>query len=212
LLLLTRASVPTMGECEPPIAPDDAQGDDVRLIARISAGDDLALSCAYDRYAGLVYGLARRVTGSAAMAEELTQEVFVFLWQHPGRFDASRGTLRAFLGAVTHRRAVDRVRSEARRTAREDRVAADPAIGCARAGSDDVTGRVEATELARRVREAVAMLPPDQRIAIELAYFGGCTFRDVAVRLGIPEGTAKSRLRLALARLSSALGPEVALT
>jgi RNA polymerase sigma-70 factor, ECF subfamily len=209
-MVLTRASVRAVAEGEPPIAPDDVQGEDVRLIARISAGDDLALGCVYDRYAGLVYGLARRVTASTSVAEEITQEVFVFLWEHPDRFDASRGTLRAFLGAVTHRRSVDRVRHETRRTAREGRVAADPVLASGSAGRTDVGEGIEAAELAARVRDAVGLLPHDQRVAIELAYFGGCTFRDVAERLGIPEGTAKSRLRLALAKLAATLGPELA--
>lgn len=180
--------------------------DERRLVARLIAGDDLALGKIYDRYSGLVYGLARRITGSSAAAEEVAQEVFVFLWEHPERFDAERGSLRAYLGAISHRRAVDLVRRDSRRAAREDRVAKDPGT----AEVIDLAERVSTRDLAERVRAAVAMLPTEQREAVELAYFGGCTFRDVADRLGIPEGTAKSRLRLALAKLANMLGPEVA--
>jgi RNA polymerase sigma factor (sigma-70 family) len=183
--------------------------DEARLMSRVVAGDDSALGKLYDRYSGLVYGLARRVTRSTAVAEEITQEVFVFLWEHPERFDASRGSLRAFLGAVTHRRSVDVVRKETRRSAREDKVAVDPAVGLEIAEVIDLAERVAGRDLAERVRAAVATLPSEQREAVELAYFGGCTFKDVAVRLGIPEGTAKSRLRLALSKLAGLLEPEV---
>ena len=184
--------------------------DDAALVARVAAGDETALGRVFDRYGSLVFGLAQRVTRSAAAAEEITQEVFVFFWEHPDRFDAGRGSLRAFLGSIAHRRAVDVVRREVRRTAREDRVAGDPSTDDA--GVIDVADRAAATDVAARVRAAVAELPADQRQAIELAYFDGCTFREVATRLGIPEGTAKSRLRLALAKLANLLGPEMALS
>jgi RNA polymerase sigma-70 factor (ECF subfamily) len=187
-----------------------AADEDRKLVARIAAGDDIALGRVYDRYSSLVYGLARRVTGSSGVAEEITQEVFVFLWQNPDRFDAQRGTLRAFLGSITHRRAVDSVRRDTRRQAREEREMTDPVATAPDADGVDIADRAAASDLAGRVRSAVAALPADQRQAIELAYFGGCTFREVATRLGIPEGTAKSRLRLALAKLADALGPEVA--
>jgi len=186
-------------------APDDAA-----LVARVVAGDETALGRVFDRYGSLVFGLAQRVTRSAAAAEEITQEVFVFFWEHPDRFVAGRGSLRAFLGSIAHRKAVDVVRREVRRTAREDRVAGDPSTDDA--GVIDVADRAAATDVAARVRAAVAELPADQRQAIELAYFDGCTFREVATRLGIPEGTAKSRLRLALAKLANLLGPEMALS
>ena len=187
-------------------APDDAA-----LVARVVAGDETALGRVFDRYGSLVFGLAQRVTRSAAAAEEITQEVFVFFWEHPDRFDAGRGSLRAFLGSIAHRRAVDVVRREVRRSAREDRVAGDPSM-TDDAGAIDLADRAAATDVAARVRAAVAGLPADQRQAIELAYFDGCTFREVATRLGIPEGTAKSRLRLALAKLANLLGPEMALS
>jgi RNA polymerase sigma factor (sigma-70 family) len=171
---------------------------DASLVARIAVGDERALQMVYERYSPLVYGLARRVTASTAHAEEITQEVFVYLWQNPDRFDADRGSMRAFLGALAHRRSVDEVRRNTRRTAREDRVGGDasnleiPEIG------DDV----ERSQTAERVRAAVSSLPDQQREAVLLAYFGGCTFRQVAERLGIPEGTAKSRLRLGLSKLA----------
>jgi RNA polymerase sigma-70 factor (ECF subfamily) len=171
---------------------------DVSLVARIAVGDDRALRQVYERYSALVFGLARRVTASSAQAQEITQEVFVYLWQNPDRFDAERGTLRAFLGAVTHRRAVDEVRRNSRRAAREDRVGSDPGY----AQMLDIGDDLERSQTAERVRAAVSSLPDEQREAVLLAYFGGCTFRQVAERLGILEGTAKSRLRLGLDKLA----------
>ncbi len=171
---------------------------DVSLVARIAVGDDRALQMIYERYSPMVYGLARRVTASTAHAEEITQEVFVFMWQNPDRFDPERGTLRAFLGALAHRRAVDEVRRNTRRAAREDRVGNDAAS----LESLEIGDDFERSQTAERVRAAVSSLPEQQREAVLLAYFGGCTFRQVAERLGIPEGTAKSRLRLGLGKLA----------
>jgi RNA polymerase sigma-70 factor (ECF subfamily) len=178
-------------------------GDDV-LVARLSAGDDEAIGEVFDRYASFVFGLARRVTAIRALAEDVVQEVFTALWCHPDRFDAARGSLRAFLGVLTHRRAVDAVRSDARRAAREERHGALEA-GEASAGQDNI----EAAALVDIVRKAIARLPVDQRRAVELAYIGGHTHRELASLLGIPEGTAKSRLRLAQAKLGEWLGPQV---
>jgi RNA polymerase sigma-70 factor, ECF subfamily len=179
-----------------PTGPTDAS-----LMARMAVGDDRALAVVYERYSPMVYGLARRVSASTALAEEITQEVFVHLWQNPDRFDATRGTLRALLGAITYRRAVDEVRRTVRRVDRERRAGADiAAMTSANLGDD-----LERSQTAHRVRAAVSSLPSAQREAILLAYFGGCTFREVADRLGIPEGTAKSRLRLGLAKLAALL-------
>ena len=180
---------------------------DSTLVARIVAGDDRALGLVYDRYGSLVYGLARRVTSSTAAAEEITLEVFVQFWEHADRFDAAKGSLRAFLGAITHRRSVDWVRSEARRREREARTSQDAATGTV-ATVVDITTELGAQDTAARVRAAVETLPLEQREAVVLAYFGGLTFREVAASLGLPEGTAKSRLRLALGKLSAVLSAQ----
>jgi RNA polymerase sigma-70 factor (ECF subfamily) len=188
----------------PATGQPDADG---TLVARIVAGDDRALGLVYDRYGSLVYGLARRVTSSTAAAEEITQEVFVQFWEHADRFDAAKGSLRAFLGAITHRRSVDWVRSEARRREREARTSQDAATGTV-ATVVDITTELGAQDTAARVRAAVETLPLEQREAVVLAYFGGLTFREVAASLGLPEGTAKSRLRLALGKLSAVLSAQ----
>ena len=180
------------------------------LIARLEAGDDDALRELFDRHGGFVLGIARRVTGSAALAEEVLQDVVTAVWSHPERFEPSRGSLRAYLGVQTHRRAVDVVRSESRRRLREERsVARDPlcvesASGVAAAGAHGEA------DMAAVVREAIARLPHDQRVAVELAFWQGHTYREVAEVLGIPEGTAKSRLRLAQRKLGQWLAPAIA--
>jgi RNA polymerase sigma-70 factor (ECF subfamily) len=182
-----------------------ASVDDLQLAARLAAGDRSALADAYQRHEGLVYGMTRRVLRDDAMAEEVTQEVFVFLWEHPERFDPARGTMRSWLGMLAHRRAVDRVRLEVRRARGEARVEPVEAV-TADAEVDDELSRAW---LAGLVSSALEQLPTEQRAAVVLAYYGGRTYREVAAELGIPEGTAKSRLRLALAKLADILRPSL---
>ena len=134
------------------------------------------------------------------MAEEVTQEVFLRLWHHPEKFDADRGSLRSYLLAQTHGRSVDILRSETSRRRREERDAA----ATADAGYD-LEREVLDLSVAEEVREALMVLSPGERRAIELAYFGGHTYREVASLLDEPEGTVKSRIRSGLRRLRGAL-------
>jgi RNA polymerase sigma-70 factor (ECF subfamily) len=180
--------------------------EDRELAARLMAGDQAALADVYDRYVGLVFGMARRVLGDEAKAEDVTQEVFVYVWEQPHRFDPSRASLRSWLGLLAHHRSVDRVRADVRRTRGEARV--DP-IDVVTASTGEVDDELSVTWLAGRVREALDQLPAEQRDAVVLAYFGGRTYRQVATDLEIPEGTAKSRLRLALAKLDDLLRPSL---
>jgi RNA polymerase sigma factor (sigma-70 family) len=173
------------------------------LIDRLVAGDDSALADLYDRYAGFVYGLALRVLADRQAAEDVTQDVFVALWENPGRIRPELGTLRGFLGTVTHGRAVDIIRREEARRRRESRVPEEPS------GVADLAETAVLSETTGKVREAVELLPEAQRRALELAYFHGRTYRQVAELLGIPEGTAKSRLRLALQHIAETLRPEL---
>jgi RNA polymerase sigma-70 factor (ECF subfamily) len=179
---------------------------DAELLARIQVGDDVALGTLYDLYAGLVYGLARRVTRDEHLARDITQEVFAYLWQLPGRVDLSRGSLRSYLAVVTHRRAVDEVRRN------ERRVRAEASLAVAAAEDGPETGVLEAAAKAwntERLAAGLATLPADQRTAVQLAYYDGLTYKQVAKALDIPEGTAKSRLRLAMTRLRAHLGDEM---
>jgi RNA polymerase sigma factor (sigma-70 family) len=170
------------------------------LAARISRGDHAALAEAFDQFSPFLCALARRVTGDRVAAEDVVQEVFLRLSERPEAFDAGRGSLRAFLRVMAHRRAVDWVRREAAAHRRQQ----DPRSASGQL-APDVAEAAAAMVLAERVRAAVHALPVDQRDAVRLAYFGGRTYRQVAEILGISEGTAKSRLRLALVKLYVAL-------
>jgi RNA polymerase sigma-70 factor (ECF subfamily) len=175
------------------------------LVHRLVAGDETALAELYDGHSGFVFGLALRVLGDRTAAEDVTQEVFVSFWERPDRFDEARGSLRAFLGTLTHRRAVDQIRREEARKRRETKTTSVDATPV-----PSVDDAALSTVTSEQVRAAVNVLPPAQREALELAYFHGHTYRQVADVLGIPEGTAKSRLRLALQRIADTLEPEVA--
>lgn len=170
------------------------------MVARLQAGDDLALREVYDAYASFVFGLAQRVTANKSLAEEITQEVFVHAWTQADRIDVSVGSLRSYLGVVTHRRAVDVVRSEASRKGRETRDSERASLT-----APDVSEHSVATAQAEIVRKALDALPPDQRQIVLMTYIEGRTYREVAEALAIPEGTAKSRGRLALQKLSNSL-------
>src|SRR5690349_22429715 len=167
--------------------------------ARLVARDECALADLYDQFGSFVYGLSARVIGDRRAAEDVTQDVFLYVWEHPEAFDPQRGRLRTFLGTLAHRRAVDHVRREEARRRRGER---DAALSVS---VPDVDEMAMALVAAERVRAEVERLPAEQREAIELAYFGGRTYRQVAEELGIPEGTAKSRMRLGLRRIADAL-------
>jgi RNA polymerase sigma-70 factor (ECF subfamily) len=177
--------------------------EDEVLVARLAAGDDDAMGELFDRYGPFVLGLARRVSRSTQVAEDVAQDVLTALWSDPSRFDPNRGSLRAFLGVQAYRRAVDAMRRDSRRRAREEHVVL-PELGCA---SMDGRDAIEAATLAEVVRGAIKRLPADQRAAVELVFWKGLTCREVARVLAIPEGTAKSRLRLAQSKLSEWLAP-----
>jgi len=177
-------------------------GWEAEIGRRLRGGDEAALGEVYDQYSSFVYGLALRVIGEQRGAEDVSQEVFVYLWERPEVFDPERGALRTWLGTLAHRRAVDYVRREEARRRRSERDAA------CRVTVPDVEELATALVTAERVRAALGVLPPEQREAIELAYFGGRTYREVADELDIPEGTAKSRLRLGLRRVAAVLEPE----
>ncbi len=177
---------------------------DAMLVARLVAGDDSALGLIYDRFGSLVFGLARSISHDEQISREVSQDVFTHLWEFPDRVDLSRGSLKSYLATLAHRRAVDAVRRSERHTRTEDRVRAQsaPVTAASDVAVLDATARVWQAE---RLTALMDLLPADQREALRLAYFEGCTYRQVASQLGIPEGTAKSRLRLALARLRDQL-------
>jgi RNA polymerase sigma-70 factor, ECF subfamily len=173
---------------------------DAVLVIAISRYDQQALAEAYRRHAGAVFALAQRLLGERAKAEEIVQEVYLRLWNRPEVFDPERGSLRSYLLAQCHGRAVDLLRSETSRRNREEK----DARRTARAGYD-VEHEVVDLVVAERVRGALDGLQTNERRAIELAYLGGHTYREVADLLNEPEGTVKSRIRSGLKKLRQSL-------
>lgn len=173
---------------------------DAALVVAVGRYNRDALAELYRRHGGAVFGLARRVLADEALSEEIVQEVFLALWRQPERFDADRGSLRAYLLALAHARSVDVVRSESarhRRESREARLRAEAGYDLEREVLDLAT--------AERVREAVSTLRDEERAAIQLAYFEGHTYKEVARLRGEPEGTVKTRIRSGLRHIRAAL-------
>jgi len=175
---------------------DTELASDANLVVAIARWHQPALAEAYRRHGGAVHALSKRVIRFDPAAEEITQEVFLDLWQHPEKFDAQRGTLRSFLLARTHGKSVDFIRSEMARKRREDRTTRETATA-----GYDLEHQVWDMAVAEQVKEALEALPEELRQPIELAYFGGHTYREVADMLGAPEGTVKSRIRVGLGKL-----------
>ena len=180
--------------------------DEAVLVARIAAGDEAALGDLYARYAPVLLGLARRVLGDTADAEEVLQEVFIHAWRRAGRYDPERSSVSTWLALITRSRAIDRLRS---------RRSADRTAEAARQDSPlehespRATGTVLIRERRARIAAALADLPPEQRRVLELAYFGGMTQSEIAAATGIPLGTVKTRTLLALKKLRESLRDEI---
>jgi RNA polymerase sigma-70 factor, ECF subfamily len=173
----------------------------VSLMQLVQAGDDGAFAGLYDALAGVVFGTVRRVLRDPTMSEEVTQEVFVELWRTAARFDPERASVSTWAITIARRRAVDRVRRE---QSQRDRVERSGTQRPAQVdGPDDV---VVASIEAERVTRAVAELPDEQRVVIEMAFLHGDSHGDIAERLGVPLGTVKGRVRLGLKKLGGKLG------
>ncbi len=185
---------------------NDDRRTDARLAERIRSGDSEALGELYDRYAATALATAMRVVRARDEAEDVVHDAFVAVWRKIDRFDADRGSLRAWLMTVVRNRAIDRVR--ARRPNMDLEVADERSL--LRTGPNPTweaaLGRTAATD----VHAAMASLPQEQRQAVELAYFEGYTYREVAELTGVAPGTANGRLRLALAKLRDALSGSTA--
>lgn len=175
----------------------------IELSRRIKDGDQVAFGVFYDLTSALVFGIAVRVLRNRAHAEEVTQEVFVEVWTKAPTYRPERGSIEAWLRMITRRRAIDRVRSAEATRRRDHRFA--------RAEGAEVSS-VD-TELMMafeqdRIARAMTTLSKPQRVCIEMAFFEGHTYRDVALLLDMPEGTVKSRIRSGLRRLGHALREE----
>ena len=177
---------------------------DSATMAAIARGDENALRSLYERYGKIVYSVSYRVTADAQLAEECTQDVFVRVWRRAREFDSSRAKVSTWLFAITRNRAIELWRSRARQLARVDaRPFDDPdaAAGTVDAGAPDPAELAAAADEAVRVAKALAELPPEQVEALQLAYFDGLSHSEIAQHLGLPLGTVKGRIRLALRQL-----------
>jgi len=176
--------------------------DDARLADRIRSGETQALGELYDRYGATALATALRVVGSREEAEDVVHDAFVTMWRKMDRFDAQRGSLRAWLMTVVRNRGIDRVR--ARRSTVDVEEADERSL--LRTGPNPTWDAVVTRTSISDLRAALATLPDEQRRSVELAYFEGYTYREVATLTGVPAGTANGRMRLALAKLRDALG------
>ncbi len=173
--------------------------DGARLMERVRAREVEAFEALYDGYHRLVFGIALRITGDAALAEDVTQAIFLKLWSAPEAF--REGNFTAWLSRVTRNRTLDAMRSRALRPT------AEIPVDLPAEGSTDAT--VFARIDAQRVRGALASLGEEQRTPIELGFFGGITHEEIARRTGVPLGTIKTRIRTGLRRMRDALSEAV---
>jgi RNA polymerase sigma-70 factor (ECF subfamily) len=196
----------------PNVSPGDSdhtQLSDEELMRRLFARDGRAFEALYDRYGDLVYSTALRVLHDRQLAEDVAQEVFARVWRSPEAYVAERGRFLTWLVSVTRNRAVDEVRSRGRRQRHETASPEEQERELPAGEADQPLLSAELAEQARLVREALAEIPPEQREAIELAYFGGLTQQEIAVTLAQPLGTVKTRIRLGMQKLRALLAGDL---
>jgi RNA polymerase sigma-70 factor, ECF subfamily len=175
---------------------------DADLAAALVAGSNEALAELYDRYASLAYGVALRVLGDPARAEDVVQEAFMKIWNNAASFDAKRGSLRAWLLTAVRNRSIDYLRGRAAHERQELELQPELVEGSPRS---DPWRQVSLSLERSAVLEALSSIPAEQRQAVELAFFGGYSHREIADMTRVPLGTVKGRMRLALEKLSSYL-------
>lgn len=187
-----------------PLDPAARREAEIELLARIVDRDERALEALHRQYSGPLYSLAVQVTGSDRFAQDIVQEVFVAVWKDAARFDRTKGAVSSWLFSMARHKSIDAIRREAlvrKRTADVDMEL--------EAAPDDVHHEVWLGIRRDRVRDAMTELSDVQRGAVELAFFAGLTHVEVAERLGVPLGTAKTRIRAGLLRLRDILGGDV---
>jgi RNA polymerase sigma-70 factor (ECF subfamily) len=177
---------------------------DEELMDRLGSRDLAAFGELYDRYSDLVYSVSLRVVAEPQVAEDVTQDVFLRVWRRPEQFDLTRGKFVTWLLSVTRNRSIDERRSQGRRLRREAIPSATSEVEDVLPSTDARDDPALATLLAddrRAVRKALEVLPAEQKLAIQLAYFGGLTQQEIADRLSTPLGTVKTRIRLGMRKM-----------
>ena len=175
----------------------DSPADEVSLLSRVAAGDQKAFADLFDRLAPLILGVILRILRQRSLAEEVLQEVFLQVWRQAGAYHPDRGPVRIWILVIARSRSLDCLRSEQRLGHREEMSQA----GSRRTASPVGVSRLEADERQRRLRSAVAGLPADQRVCLELTLFEGLSHGQIAVRCAAPLGTIKSRIRMGLIKV-----------
>jgi RNA polymerase sigma-70 factor (ECF subfamily) len=192
----------TMMSSRPSTTGDPATAmTDEELLMAAARGDQEAIGNLFDRHQGSMYGLAMRITGDPALAQDVVQEAMVGVWRNAARFDGDKASGRTWILSITHHRAIDAVRRRRPAGQMPDPDVAPPAALVVPDIWEDVVGRLDAAA----VRGALGRLSGVQRQALELAYFGGCTQQEIAERTGAPLGTVKGRIRLGLGALRAEL-------
>ena len=179
---------------------DYAEAPDDKLVLALEGRDQKALETLYDRYGDYVYSVCMRMVGDVQLAEDLTQEVFLRLWRRPDLYDIERGRFVTWLLSVARNRGIDERRSRGRRFKHETppSLAAEESLATASVEGEDTAVLSEERVVVQR---ALAKLPPEQQLAIRLAYFGGYTQQEIALGLNQPLGTVKTRIRLGMQKL-----------
>jgi len=180
---------------------DYAATSDERLVLALEGRDERALETLYDRYGDYVYSVCLRMVGDVQLAEDLSQEVFLRLWRRPDLYDQSRGRFLTWLLSIARNRAIDERRSRGRRFRFESPPSSTAEEMLEAAPTSDERDVAVVSEERVIVQRALAALPPEQRLAIQLAYFGGYTQQEIAQGLHQPLGTVKTRIRLGLQKL-----------
>jgi RNA polymerase sigma-70 factor (ECF subfamily) len=168
---------------------------DSAVIAQVCSGDEGAMAVLYDRYARVVYSVALRVLADASAAEDVLQDVFIQLWRNPKAFDASRGSLMAWLAVITRNRAIDHLRK-----LRPHEDSSETIVAVNASAQTDA----ERNQAVQKVRSILAEMPQEQRMALEMAFFDGLTHTEIAGKTGQPLGTVKTRIRSGLLTLRKA--------
>lgn len=184
---------------------DYAEEPDERLVSALEDRDAKALETLYDRYGDYVYSVCLRMVGDVQLAEDLTQEVFLRLWRRPDLYDVSRGRFVTWLLSVARNRGIDERRSRGRRFRYETppSLAAEDMLASAATSEEDDAAVLSDERIV--IQKALSTLPAEQRLAIQLAYFGGYTQQEIAKGLSQPLGTVKTRIRLGLQKLRAVL-------
>jgi RNA polymerase sigma-70 factor (ECF subfamily) len=183
--------------------PPENSETEATLLRQIAGQDQLAFGELYDRTSGLVYSVAHRIMGQTVEAEDVTQEIFLAIWNNAGSFDPTLSKPTTWIVALTRNKCIDRLRRLHRRSRVIDESAEFDADGASTDGAE--RGDEDNATLRTELRSALAALPHDERRLLDLAFFGGLTQREVAVELGLPLGTVKARIRRGLLRLRPAL-------